>query len=178
MSSPFQKPPFNYVYQVGLANAIDYNDNEIVVNGVAPETLVHVLTIPGQVLVNRGQRLDVVALGRQTGAAATKTLRLRLSQGGAPLGGAEIYLNSFINGSNFPAWGFLASLFRQENSLIGICDMKSALQLGAVNPSAIGTETTYFENTPDFSLPIVLAFSIEIGGAETMSQKMSQVFVI
>lgn len=172
MSKIFQKPPNDYQYQVGIANLIDVEDEEIIVNGAVGETPLQNVTVPASVMVLRGQSLDIRAIGRQTGAAAVKTIRLRAN-------GVEIYQNQFTNTSNFQAWSFDGILFRQQNNLIGVGDMKSQLQLGPANPSAVGTETAYFQlDNFNFDIPLELSFSVEIAGAEQVTQKLTRVYVI
>lgn len=67
----FQKPPFNYQYQVGIANLVDYEFDPISLVAPVTDGLLQNVVIPGRTFVQNGQRAQVNAYGQATAHGAT-----------------------------------------------------------------------------------------------------------
>jgi hypothetical protein len=79
LSNIFQKPPQNYLYQVGLANLVDYEFTDAIVNFPAANVPMHNVVIPANTLVQDGQMVYVYS-EFLVGAHAVSTVTITARQ--------------------------------------------------------------------------------------------------
>lgn len=152
LSLIFQKPPFNYQYQVGLANLVDYAVAPVTVNGPVVNGLLQSLTVKARTFAQDGQNLSVIATG--TSQLATTAGDVTVTVNGTQIGGTNI----LIGGPD--GWRLQVEMQRQGGDLL--CSLFMLLDLvltGAVQTTLPATRATYFRLTPvNFEQDIIIQF--------------------
>jgi hypothetical protein len=78
MSNIFQKPPSNYLYQVGIANLLDLSAETILLNGPQANGIFESITIPSNAMVSDGQKTVIELYGITNNPNANATIRSRI----------------------------------------------------------------------------------------------------
>lgn len=173
MSNIFQKRPFNYGYQVGILNQVDYEVIPVTLTGVIADTLLQDLVIPGNVLVQDGQRLSLIAMGRKTLPIAGPTYIMRVN-------GITIFLDAFASHAGEQGWKMTSDLIRQGNDLVCVTDGRFlGVLVAPTNAAEQGSSSNFAKLiNVDFSQPLAIAMSVALPGAgDSFTQEVSYVSV-
>lgn len=177
MSTIFQKPPQNYQYYVGLGNLVDYDTT--VVNRTGPVTNGNLqsLTIPGNTLVQAGQKVNLSAQGSYN-SVTVAAANINVTVNGTQIGGVNLPVGATTFG-----WRYEINFQRNPNNLMCVQFMTINFETQAGGSAPISALTPvvacqyYIATGLDFTQSIAIQFRTNIPNGGSVNHDGSSLIV-
>lgn len=148
MSLIFQKPPFNYQYKVGIANAVDVETVPVQQDAPVTDGVMQDVVLPGRAFAQDGQRFRAIGIGTLDNPTGTAIFNVTVN--GVLVGVGTV-------GLAVPQRGFKieVELFRQAANLRVVTTFNMGILSGSapVVNQAFSTLAAF-----NFSQPVTVVF--------------------